>query len=561
MQATEEARRLGLVMSTQDAQAAAELGRSFARLQAVLHRTFVQLGVALIPVFDKIQAAIGRQLEWARTAGEVIRQNSGLIVSVLKVAKTVLKVAAEFKTARFLLAQLALAFGLVASVAGPIITVLTFLGGIVGSGLVAAFGAASAAVGFLAETLGLPVIVVGGIVAAVVALGAALGYHLGAGAAIATGMGRAFEWASDRASSAFRAISDAVAAFKDRVLVAWGGVRDALQTGDLALAARIGWAFVKMEALRAFFAIKGAFLDLVDWLLDGWDRIGFGISRAWADAVGELRKAVVDMTAALQVFGTDIKGNLIRAFTDANAAAIDLFKTAVQTWFALWVDQIGRVASLLQRLGRYAVEVIRDPGKAFEAAQDKAIANSPQAQAAIAAAGQVELGRRAGQAEGPDVARARILADAEKAKARIDAETARQRAEIDARQQDARDKRAAGTAEQKADDARALADAADEFKGLVGDAERQRRAAENTELFKQLMDGIARTPLKFPGLDQVRGGVLATEARGTFSGYMAGQALGIGTSIGKQQLDELKEANKQLDAIKGKMGDGLIMGP
>jgi TP901 family phage tail tape measure protein len=83
----EEAQRLGLVMSSEDATAAAALTDAWTRLKSSLKTAVIQIGAALAPALQKLAnwlTKIGRPLvDW-------IRQNKNLVVTVAAVAAGVM---------------------------------------------------------------------------------------------------------------------------------------------------------------------------------------------------------------------------------------------------------------------------------------------------------------------------------------------------------------------------------------------------------------------------------------------------------------------------------------
>jgi hypothetical protein len=262
--ATAEAKRLGLVMSGDDARQAAELGKSFHKLEAVIKRTFMQLGAALLPVFEKIKAAIDEKLGNLQSLQAIIRQNSGLILSALKVAKTVLKVAAAWAAFRAGMTQ-----------AGNAISLVSTL-----------WGAFAAILGFVVSPLGI-------IVGSVVALGALFLTQTDAGRQFTSDLGDAFEGLQGRATAA------------------WGGIKDALSEGDLGLAAKIAWAEVVRESTRVWKVLRLAWTDVVDFFGDGWDSFVYVTENIFnmlgdfiEDAMWEIGKSIVhgilDAVAAIQ---------------------------------------------------------------------------------------------------------------------------------------------------------------------------------------------------------------------------------------------------------------------
>jgi hypothetical protein len=98
---------------------------------------------------------------------------------------------------------------------------------------------------------------------------------------------------------------------KEDATNAIGGISAALAKGDLGLAARIGWLFVKTEWLKAkqwmlgfWITIKTAILEvwfaIVYSIAVAWDAVVFGIQVAWAETVAFIGRVWVKTGAFLK---------------------------------------------------------------------------------------------------------------------------------------------------------------------------------------------------------------------------------------------------------------------
>jgi len=255
----EEARRLGITMTDEDATSAAELTDAMNRLKRQLQAVVVQIGAALAPVLTEMQKRIAplitSVIKW-------IKENKTLVVTVFKIAAAV-----------------------VAAGVGLIIlgTLISSAGAVIG-GLVAVIGAVGTAIAILGKIIALLLTPIGLVILAVVALAGYLLYATGIG-------GKALTWLGER----FQVL-------KSDALAAWQGIGDALAAGDLALAAKILWLTLKMEWKRGIHFLNGLWIKFKEFFLsiatnavfgaakilnDGWA----AIEVAWTETVGFLADA------------------------------------------------------------------------------------------------------------------------------------------------------------------------------------------------------------------------------------------------------------------------------
>jgi hypothetical protein len=224
----EEARRLGLTMSSEDARAAEIFGDTLDRLWSVLKMTTFQIGAALAPVLQKITEVI---TEIAVKINAWLQQNCTLVVTVAKVAAAVVAGGAALVVFGTAISGIGLALG-------KLSTLITGVG--------AVFKILGSAIAFLISPIGL-------VIAAVSALGTYLLYSTGVGA-------KALDWLGQK-----------FATLKDDALGAYQGIADALAAGDIALAARILWLTLKMEWTRGVNLLEKAWLNFRNFFI----RIGY----------------------------------------------------------------------------------------------------------------------------------------------------------------------------------------------------------------------------------------------------------------------------------------------
>jgi len=261
----QQARNLGLVISTEDAKAAETFGDTLDDLWKVIKSGVFAIGAALAPLLQDLATSAIRV---AKVTADWVRQNKGLIVTVFKIAAGVAAAGVALVVLGTLISGVGAAFGVVASIITGIGTVLGVLGTVIGA---------------LLSPIGL-------VSAAVVGLGAYLLYASGAGS-------EALQW-----------LADAFNALKDDALAAWQGIGDALAAGDLALAAKILWLTLRMEwqkgvaflqehwiAFKEFFLslATDAFYGVVGLLIDAWTVFMSGLTKGWNTAQNFISKGVL----------------------------------------------------------------------------------------------------------------------------------------------------------------------------------------------------------------------------------------------------------------------------
>jgi hypothetical protein len=263
----QQARDLGLVISTQDAKAAEVFGDRLSDLWKVVKVGTFTIGATLAPVLlDWIKLAI----KVAKTVADWVKENKALVITVFKVAAGVVAAGAALFAIGSVISGVGAALGVLA-------TIITGIG--------TAFAAIGAVIGFLLTPIGL-------VTAAVVALG---GYLL---------------YVSDAGSAALTWLAETFQTLKSEALAAWQGIGDALAAGDLALAGKILWLTLKMEwqkgvafleehwiRFKQFFVslAADAFYGVVAMLVDAWA----GLQIAWVETTAFMADAWTIFTSSL----------------------------------------------------------------------------------------------------------------------------------------------------------------------------------------------------------------------------------------------------------------------
>ncbi len=249
----QQARDLGLTMSTEDAAAAEAFGDKIDVLWKIVKKVTFAIGSALEPT---LSSAIDVLARVSKTTIDWITRNKTLIVTVFKVAVAIAAGGAAL-----------IAFGAAASAIG---TGLAAAAAII-AGIGKAFAIVGTMIAALLTPLGLTIVGVG-------ALAAYLLYATGAGS-------KALQWLSDRFSE-----------LKDTAIAAWQGIGDAMAAGDLALAGKILWLTLKMEWQRGINFLESKWLDFKGFFIGVFQSAVFSISRFMTDAWAGLQIAWLETT-------------------------------------------------------------------------------------------------------------------------------------------------------------------------------------------------------------------------------------------------------------------------
>ncbi len=237
-----EARRLGLTLSGEDAQAAEAFSDTLDRLWKVVRMGVFNIGSALAPTLEALAERFTRV---AMAVSAWIKQNQGFIVSALKLGAVIVGVGIALTVLGTIISGIGSVLGVLASVIGAVLAVLKVL---------------AAAIAFLASPVGI-------VIAAVIALGAYLLHVTGIGA-------KALDWLGAK----FQAL-------KERVLRVFKGIADALAAGDIGLAARILWLTLKAEWTRGVNFLEKAWLNFRDFFIkigyDAWHGVLAAVQRVW----------------------------------------------------------------------------------------------------------------------------------------------------------------------------------------------------------------------------------------------------------------------------------------
>ena len=234
----EESDRLGLTMSTEDANAAALLTDKMTQLWSSVKMAVFHIGAGLAPMLTK---AASKMRDMATVAVAWVKENRELVVLVAKLSLGLI------------------AAGAALMLISPAITLAS-----------AAIGALVTVVGVLQGVLAVIVSPLGFVVGALVYLAHATG-NLGAITQEAAGV-----------------IKDSWGGIKDAALTAFGGVTDALMSGEWKLAAEIAWLGIKAAWASGLRPLREAWIGFKAWFQKSVLAVGTWLKKAWKKDMSSL---------------------------------------------------------------------------------------------------------------------------------------------------------------------------------------------------------------------------------------------------------------------------------
>ncbi len=280
----EQARALGLTISTETAKDAAALADALDILWRVVKQTVFTIGAALALVITQVAQQVTRAVV---AVSEWIRQNRQLVVVAFQVAVGIAAAGAALIVIGGVVSALGAALGGVA-------TVLT--------AMKAAWVAIGAAISAIASPIGVAITLIAG---------------LGAAALLYTGVaGDALTWLGEQ----FGRLGD----FVGRVV---GGITDALGAGDLTLAARVLWLGLRLVWEQGVAALNRAWLEAKRFFIGTAQSMWFGALALSQQGFHAIEVAWIETTAFLSTTWTDFTSDLQQAWG------------LIQTWLTQrWLD-------------------------------------------------------------------------------------------------------------------------------------------------------------------------------------------------------------------------------
>lgn len=327
----QQARELGLTMSSEDAKAAEIFNDTLGTLWKVLKMAAFTIGSALAPALQEAAQWITKVVVCA-TAW--IKENQGLIVSVFKIAVGVIAAGAAIVALGYAVSGVAAVFGALVTIAGAVHGVLSVVMTVMGAMLTP----------------------IGAVITAVLGLGAYFLYASGAA-------GEAMNW-----------LSEQFTVLAEEAKSTFGAIGKALASGNIALAAKVLWMFLKLEWEKGCALLEKAWLNFRNFFIQiGYDAfygllaIGefawHGLEVAWIETTSFLSQTWTKFTSwvqkawawcgnALTKAWNKIKGLFDESFDSdaANAAADQAYEAGIQN-----IEQ-EKNAKLAEREQRRAAE-------------------------------------------------------------------------------------------------------------------------------------------------------------------------------------------------------------
>lgn len=279
------AKELGLVTSGEMAEGALRFNRVMEDLHDVIRKSVVVIGSALAPYLEDLT---NRLITVAVETRKWIADHKGLILSVFKVAGAIVLAGAGFTIFGRILGMLA---GGIGGIVGGIRMVGTLVS-MGGSLIAAAWTGIASVIGMVGPILAALFSPIGLVMAAVVGLGAVFLYYSGVA-------GKAMNWLKDVCTGL---AADATSAF--------GAIADALAAGDIALAAKVVWALLRLEWQKGVNWITGIWVEVKDTFMSTWTEAVYGVARIMSSAWGTIQKGwsffVSRLSAAWTIFADGV---------------------------------------------------------------------------------------------------------------------------------------------------------------------------------------------------------------------------------------------------------------
>lgn len=450
---------LGLVgaVSEDDARAAEALSDSFTSLIAVAKRLMFNVGAGLAKeltsTFTAITKVVGASAKWLDANRETVSMVAKLTLGVVGAGVAILGLGITLSAAA---AGLGKAMGALAVIKGVA-------------------GTAAAGLALLLNPIGL-------VTAAVVGLGAAVLYYSGLGGQWLDYLSRSFETLRANATQALK------------------GIGDAMASGNIGLAAKILWLYVKLEWTRG-----------INFLQDIWFEFKAWFVKTGIDMVYGMLNVVIPLWHRFEdLIGPEMSGRLIAIWAGLWSSFQRGWQSAVGFVRNLMFDLYGQIDDTFDAAEAKRMAAIEDGQVEKQIAQQEV--------AAVNAAN-----RRAGESP---------------------AETAARRSrEAAAREQEAASLRLQAEQER----ARAIQNNRKEI------ADAKRELDEATKQAAAARQAIADRPpaSALPDMEEIAAVKRSTSVQGTFSAFEAQRSAGS-DKIGKV-VDETKKNGRILEQIRDQM--------
>ncbi len=272
----EEARRLGLTVSTETARDAAALNDALGTLWKVLKQGVFTIGGALAPTLKDLAERITRIVVSITTW---IKANRDMVVWALKIAAAVAVAGIAIVALGYIVSGIGATLGIVAGIIGGVGTAFSLIG---------------AAIAAILSPVGLAI-------AAIVALGGVLLVTTGVG-------GEALAWLGEQFTR-----------LRDWVTKVVGGISDALAAGDIALAAEILWLSLKVVWQQGVAALNKVWLEAKEFFVSTAYGMWYGALAAAEVVFHALEVAWIETTAFLSKTWTNFTTGFQQVWESASS--------------------------------------------------------------------------------------------------------------------------------------------------------------------------------------------------------------------------------------------------
>ena len=279
------AKALGLTMSTDSANSAAEFTDRFAELKNQVTKTAFEIGASIFPalkgIIDRTQKVMAAIIAW-------VQSNREAVVSALQIAAGV-------------------------TVAGA---------ALIGLGI--ALKAAATGIGVM-------LIAMAAVKASIAALGTIIAVATSPFALItaaAVAMGVAFFDLGGIASQVGQYLADVFNTLKGRAIAAFEGISAALSAGNITLAAKILWLSLKAEWERGIMTLMGLWTSFRDGFIDAWSGAVQFFAEAFIGGIGLVKIAWADFTESFKTMWNNASAGVGNFLDDWKTAISDGFTEA-----------------------------------------------------------------------------------------------------------------------------------------------------------------------------------------------------------------------------------------
>jgi len=504
----QQARDLGLTVTTADASLGAKLTDTMNELRKSAKAVAFVIGASLAPLVNglakRIIPIVAATRRWIDINREVIK-------AIFKVTAIVTAAGAALITLGVLFAS-----------AGAIVGGLSSLLGLAA----AAFVALKGAVLLLISPIGI-------VVAAIVAIGASLIYIVGVGDKAIGFLVQQFRSLRDEVAESFRGIADAIA------------------SGDLALAAKIAWLTLKLAIERGMGAIYTLYANFKSRLAKIGVEIFYGGAQIAADAYASLSRVVANAFAKIRGLHVSLGAFMGKWWAKRTDEAITAQADQMKAMGRAAAERVA-AAKREEAIARGAKEGSQELFD-IEADKEQAIARSQSG------AEEFRLRESGINASGSDADGqvktdlAQIEAERKASLAGIDADLAERSRYLEDSLSLALQNIAGDLEDQAGATAAAIAKAREEWEAAIEQA-RQQRATRDAEI-------ASRPPFEFPDFGEAN--QRADSTRGAFDSAAA-LLLGSGSSVDERIARATEKANGQLGSanqllrdIQRQQGNGI----